>query len=133
MSLGENVRSLRHSKGWSQAQLSEYSGIRIQHLSRIEQDQGDLKISTVYKLIDAFGCTANALLMNPTPGTKSGAVLSLIFNRVSELPEEKQEPLFEILDKYCVACEMEQALTQTPRTLYEAAEAVSMSSKQEEG
>jgi transcriptional regulator with XRE-family HTH domain len=114
MSLGSNIRSLRQHKGWTQGQLSERTRIKVGHLSKLEQDEGDPKVSTLYKLLQAFECTPNALLMDPVEIRAADAILSMVFDRAKSLSDEDKAPLIDVVDKYCVACEMSDALKQTP-------------------
>jgi transcriptional regulator with XRE-family HTH domain len=122
MSLGGNIRRFRQAKGWTQGQLSERTGIKIGHLSKLEQDEGDPKASTLYKLIDALGCTPTGLMATPDPnaeGTAADALLSLIWERVDNLPDKAKQDLIEVLDRFCMGWEMELAVTQTPRKWHE--------------
>ena len=120
MSLGENIRRLRQDKGWTQSQLSDRTGIKIGHISNLEQEEGDPKLSTLYKLIHAFGCTPNALLMDPVEIREADAILSMVFDRALALREEDKQPLIEVIDKYCVACETADALRRTPAAWHRA-------------
>jgi transcriptional regulator with XRE-family HTH domain len=123
MSLGTNIRRLRQGMGWTQGQLSERSGIKVPHISSLEQDEGDPKLSTLYKLIKAFGCTPTGLMTTPDPnatGTATDALLSLIWERVDNLPDKAKRDLIEVLDRFCMGWEMELAVTQTPRKWHEA-------------
>jgi transcriptional regulator with XRE-family HTH domain len=115
MTMGTNIRRLRQDKGWTQGQLSERSGIKVPHISSLEQDEGDPKLSTLYKLMHAFGCTPNALLMDPVQIREADALLHMVFDRALELRDEDKDPLIEVLDKYCVACEMQSALSAKAR------------------
>lgn len=118
MSLGANIRRLRQAKNWTQGQLSERTGIKIGHLSKLEQDEGDPKASTLYKLIDAFECTPT-VLMADIDATKQGdftdGLLAMILERVENLPREAKASLAEVLDRFCMGWEMELAVTQSPR------------------
>ena len=96
MSLGTNLRRLRQAKGWTQGDISDRTGIKVSHVSKLELDEGDPKISTVYKLIQALGCTPTALLADPDPnreGTHADAILSMIWERVDNLPDEAKGDL----------------------------------------
>jgi transcriptional regulator with XRE-family HTH domain len=118
MSLGENIRRLRQAKGWTQGDLSERTGIKVNHLSRLEQDDSDPKVSTLYKLIHALGCTPTGLLSDPDQsqeGTLADARINLIYERIDNLPEKAKMDLVEVLDRFCMGWEMELAVTQTAR------------------
>jgi transcriptional regulator with XRE-family HTH domain len=118
MSLGHNIRQFRQNKGWTQGQLAERTGIKIGHISKLEQDEGDPKASTLYKLIQALGCTPTGLMSDPDTnrmGTEADARLNLIWERVDALPDEAKITLAEVLDRFCMGWEMELAVTQSPR------------------
>jgi transcriptional regulator with XRE-family HTH domain len=111
MSLGGNIRRLRKDKGLSQLQLAELSGIKVAHISRLESDSSDPKLSTIYRLMDALECTPDALLMD---SNKVGmdTVLKSTLERAIKLPEINKRIIIDVVDKYCIACGMEQALSE---------------------
>jgi transcriptional regulator with XRE-family HTH domain len=116
MSLGQNIKRLRQARGWTQGQLSERTGIKIGHLSKLEQDEGDPKASTLYKLLEAFGCTPTNLMADPkTQYGHEAALLAMIWERVEELPDKAKGDLIEVLDRFCMGWEMELTVTQSPR------------------
>ncbi len=111
------VFPLRQGKDWTQGQLSERTGIKIGHLSKLEQDEGDPKASTLYKLIQAFGCTPPALMADwdqRQDGAAADALLSMIWERVDKLPDEAKDDLIRFLDRFCIGWEMELVVTQSP-------------------
>jgi transcriptional regulator with XRE-family HTH domain len=55
-------RRMRRHKGWTQGDLAERAGIKINHVSKLEQDETDPKLSTLYKLMHAFSCSPDSLL-----------------------------------------------------------------------
>lgn len=108
MSFGKNIRRMRQDKGWSQFQLSEKTGIKVNHISRLEQGEGDPKLSTLYKLMDALGCSPDALLMD-VDKMNQDAILKQTLERAMKLPEWQKAAIIEVIDGYCRACGMEQA------------------------
>jgi transcriptional regulator with XRE-family HTH domain len=111
MSLGGNIRRLRKDRGLSQIQLAEASGIKVAHISRLESDSSDPKISTIYKLMEALNCSPDALLMD---SKKVGidSILKSTLERAINLPEVNKRVIVDIVDKYCIACGMEMALSE---------------------
>lgn len=107
MSLGKNIRRMRQDKGWSQVQLSEQTGIRVGHISKLEQDEGDPKLSTLHKLIDALECSADSLLLDVSKMNRN-AILKQTLERALNLPEANKAAIIEVVDGYCRACGMEQ-------------------------
>lgn len=102
MSLGENLKALRKKKGWTQQQLAEVAGIKLTHISTLEKNDSDPKLSTIGKLIEALGCSANDLIV--TPG-KAGisTVLRNYLERTAELPTEDKLLLVRLIDKFMAA------------------------------
>tara|TARA_A200000159_G_C7324943_1_gene340502 strand:- start:856 stop:1293 length:438 start_codon:yes stop_codon:yes gene_type:complete len=72
MSIGENVKALRQRKGLTQSQLAKASGMQLTQVSRIENDDTDAKASTLNKIIQGLGCSANDIFDKP-----SGSKMSL--------------------------------------------------------
>ncbi|MBK9467513.1 MAG: helix-turn-helix domain-containing protein [Gammaproteobacteria bacterium] len=61
------------------------------HISKLERDDDtDPKLSTIYKLMNALGCSADDLLTDGERVGPSGR-LQGAFKRAEELPEERQE------------------------------------------
>ncbi|WP_186342983.1 helix-turn-helix domain-containing protein [Allochromatium palmeri] len=108
MSFGKNVRRMRQDKGWSQYQLSNRTGIKVGHISKLEQDEGDPKLSTLYKLMDALGCSPDSLLMD-VEKMNQDAILKQTLERAMKLTELNKAAIIEVIDGYCRACGMEQA------------------------
>jgi transcriptional regulator with XRE-family HTH domain len=55
--IAQSLRQARKSYGLTQEQVSELSGVHPTEVSRIENGQRDIQISTVFKLAKAFGLT----------------------------------------------------------------------------
>jgi transcriptional regulator with XRE-family HTH domain len=52
--IGVMIKEERKLKSMTKAQLAKKTGIKKSVISKIENEQGDLKLSTIYKLIE-FG------------------------------------------------------------------------------
>lgn len=52
--LGQRIRALRQSKGWSQELLARKGNLSPSSISAIERGELDLTIKTLCKLSDAF-------------------------------------------------------------------------------
>ncbi len=53
-SIGDNIRSLRHKRGYSQEKLSELAGINAKYLGEIERGEKNPTASVIYKLASAL-------------------------------------------------------------------------------
>ena len=57
MSFGENLRRLRRDKGLTQAELGKLADMKITHMSKLENDTGDPKLSTLGEIFNSKGWT----------------------------------------------------------------------------
>jgi transcriptional regulator with XRE-family HTH domain len=63
MSIAGNIKQRREAKRWTQAELSEKSGIVSQAMiSRIEKGEDNAKIDTLRGIAAALGCSVVDLL-----------------------------------------------------------------------
>lgn len=102
MSIGENLKRIRRDKGWTQSELANHCGIRLGQISKIERNETDPKLSTIYAIIKALECTPNALLMDVSK-TSLDAIMEIALERMHKLPDEDKEHLLAVIDKYCIA------------------------------
>ncbi|EKO3679029.1 helix-turn-helix transcriptional regulator [Vibrio metschnikovii] len=102
MSIGENLKRIRRDKGWTQSELANNCGIRLGQISKIERNETDPKLSTIYAIIKALECTPNALLMDVSK-TSLDAIMEIALERMQKLPDEDKEHLLAVIDKYCIA------------------------------
>jgi len=106
MSIGENLKRLRRDKGWTQGELSKNCGIRLGQISKIERNETDPKLSTIYALTNALESTPNALLSDVNK-TSLDTLFAIALERVQKLPEEDKNILLAVIDKYCIAKSMQ--------------------------
>jgi transcriptional regulator with XRE-family HTH domain len=59
---GENVRRARHERGWTQEDLSGRTGLAVVQISRIERGKREIRLTTLIRLLEAFGVPPEALL-----------------------------------------------------------------------
>jgi len=103
MSLATNLTRLRRLKAWTQGQLSDASGVKIGHISKLERGSDtNPTLQTIYKLMNALGCSADELLMDKEQVGPTGQ-LQGVLKRAEELPEEKQAIVIDVVDAYCTA------------------------------
>lgn len=102
MSIGENLKRLRRDKGWTQSELANACGIRLGQISKIERNETDPKLSTIYALMKALDCTPNALLSDFNQ-TSLDAIMAIALERVQKLPDSDKEVLLAVIDNYCIA------------------------------
>ena len=62
---GRNVRAARLAKGWTQEDLSAATGLATVQISRVERGRREVRLTTLLRLRDALGVSADALLEDP--------------------------------------------------------------------
>lgn len=102
MRIGNNLKRLRQEAGLTQKELSAITGIKLAHLSKIERDVTDPKLSTIAKLIEALDCTANSLLFDKDNMTAS-SVLRVAMEKVDNLTDEDKQAALRVIEALCVA------------------------------
>jgi len=115
MALGDNLKQLRKEKGLTQGDLSELSGIKLAHISKLERSESDPKLSTIEKLIKALDCTADRLLFDQSTSGLNGW-LKHSLEAAKTLPARDKATLIEIIDKYVLANRLKTALEEANPT-----------------
>ena len=62
MSLANNIKTLRESKGFQQKQVAIEIGLGISHYNKIENGQREASVDMLDKLAKLYGCDLKALL-----------------------------------------------------------------------
>lgn len=109
MPIGENLKRLRRDKKWTQGELSDKCGIRLGQISKIERNDTDPKLSTIYSIINALECTPNALL-NDVSKTNVDSLLAMVLERVQSLDGDDKRTILDVIDNYCTARNMQHLL-----------------------
>ncbi len=69
--VGQNIRSLRHIKGWSQEDVSKRLGISVPAFSKIETSVTDVNLSRLQQIAAVFEISVVQLITLNEPGTVS--------------------------------------------------------------
>lgn len=117
MAIGENIKRLRRDKHWTQGDLADKSGIKIGHISKLERNESDPKLSTLYKLMNALECNANSVL-NDVNNTNLDGLFEMALERAQSLPEREKNILLDVIDKYCIAVSMQGLMEENSKTLF---------------
>ena len=59
---GRNVRAARRAKGWTQEDLAAETGLAVVQVSRIERGVREVRLTTILRLLSAFGVEAGELI-----------------------------------------------------------------------
>ena len=61
VSIGNRIKEIRKSKGWTQAKLAEQSGIEPSNISHIERAATKLSLPTMVNIANALGVTLDEI------------------------------------------------------------------------
>ncbi len=86
--IGENIRSFRKRRGFTQERLAERADISTIHLSHIETGAVTMSLDCLIKLCGALGATPNALLLGSYKAC-SDSVSDLLSEQVGDLSAEE--------------------------------------------
>ncbi len=111
---GQRLRRVRIEKGLSQLQVAEKAGIHNTHLSRYEKDGSRPNGSTLMRLADALGVTADFLMDGPTDSLAADRLndieLLRLFEQMDRLPDDKKEHVKFLLASVIRNHQLEEAL-----------------------
>jgi len=102
MSIGANLKRIRRDKGLTQGELAEKSKLGLNLISRLERDATDPRLSSLYKLMNALDCSADALISDE--GNSSlPTLLKTQIERITVLPADDQKVVIKMIDNYSKA------------------------------
>jgi transcriptional regulator with XRE-family HTH domain len=67
---GETIRAIRKSKGWSQEELAEASGLHRTYIGSIERGEQNVSLKNIKRLADALGVPIANLFASPARARK---------------------------------------------------------------
>ena len=106
MSLGQEIKKQRKLRGWTQAELSEESGIDVRNLSRYETDTVQPRKKTLAKLAEIFDVPLEELLELSATTSQQIDIpdpeLYEQFQQIAELNEEDRSALKRIIQAVLV-------------------------------
>ena len=112
MALGENLKHLRKLAGLTQGDLADIAGMKLGHISKLERNETDAKVSTIHKLMEALNCSANDLLH-----VKGEAGLSQMIERAisaaESLPARDKATLLSVVERFVLASQITAAVRST--------------------
>lgn len=90
MNIGERIKQLRDSAGYSQNKLAEWAGISQTHLRRVELGQADITVGHLRLICDALGISLKDFF-NISDDTED------IASAISNLSPKQKQLLIEFL------------------------------------
>ncbi len=102
MSFGNNLKRLRRDAGLTQGELAEKCYIRLGHISKLERNLGDPKLSSIKKLAKALNVSHESLTMDPNESGLSGIARALV-ERIENLPDDRKAIIIDVVDNYCAS------------------------------
>ena len=100
MSFGDNLKRIRNNRGMTQGDLEEKSWVRMTNIYKMERNQTEPNLSTIYKLMDAIDCDANSLLFDSRKISTTG-VMKEAMKEAEKLDEDDQKIIIKIIEKFC--------------------------------
>ena len=91
-SVGKNIRTLRHQRGWSQEDVANRLGISIPAFSKIETGVTDVNLSRLEQIANAFEVNIVSLLSSGEDESMPG-ITPLIDSLKRQLAENEAEIL----------------------------------------
>jgi putative transcriptional regulator len=70
--IGERIRELRAERAWSQDELVRRSGLSKGTIQNLETGRHDPRLSSLYRLAEAFGVAVHALMAGHPGGLHDG-------------------------------------------------------------
>jgi transcriptional regulator with XRE-family HTH domain len=106
MSIGSALKRLRGQRGLTQEQLSKLTGIKVGHISKLEKNEGDPKLSTINKLISALKCSADELIFDEVEADLPQR-LRFYISKLEKLPEAYQNIVVSIIRSLVITSEID--------------------------
>jgi transcriptional regulator with XRE-family HTH domain len=94
--IGENIRMIRKSKGLSQEQLSELSGVHHVYIGSVERGERNISIMHLSKIADALDVELYELLLR---NKESDNIINAIALLVSQKNKNEQQMALDILSR----------------------------------
>ncbi|MCG8338100.1 MAG: helix-turn-helix domain-containing protein [Proteobacteria bacterium] len=99
--LPAKIKQFRESKGWSQGQLANETGIHIKQISKYERGISFPTVDVLIKLVQAFGIALDDLVFDDRHATLDEITnpdLLKRFEEIGKLDKKSQEALITIMD-----------------------------------
>ena len=97
--VGNQIRKIRQSLGWTQEQVAERIEKSLIFYSRIELGQAGMSFQTLLDICFVFGVTPDEILLEPQ-SEETLANVEWIAKRMSALPAKRQQTAIELFKLY---------------------------------
>jgi len=113
MSLEDNIRAVRKTKGWSQRVLAEHIESDASYVNRVEAGKINPSIGSLTKIADALGCTIDQLVRNNDIDVQvNDKPINERIRLIEELEEEDKSVLFHMINTMLTNKRMRELLKQ---------------------
>ena len=111
MSIGENIKYIRKSKGLTQKELAEKIGVTDSAITKYEKGDREPNWKTLNKIAEALGVTINDLVKNEEKASNKNSIGIRFLDR-NKLPDKKEQivKIFEELYEFINATNDENQL-----------------------
>ncbi|EHX2144240.1 helix-turn-helix transcriptional regulator [Escherichia albertii] len=97
MPFAETLRTLRHARNLTQAQLAELAGVTPLQIRRYEAGEAQPMLPAIHGLAVALQCSADALVFGTEADAASDTPLSCQIAAIAALPIDAQQKIQETL------------------------------------
>lgn len=97
--IGNRIRELRKSKGYTQAQLAEYVGIHEKHISRLESGKYFPSFESMIKIFKVLDYDLNSILCKTECVVKDNPVKKKILKIINNASERELKFFLGILNQ----------------------------------
>lgn len=94
--VGDRVRQLRKSKGWTLDDLSNASGLHPSSISQVERGERNLTLQNLSKLADGLEVAPYQFLLTPDHKIQTEGANTFLEEMFDEIPEDREETICEI-------------------------------------
>ena len=91
--IGNRIRDLRETEGYTQDYLAELSEISSKYLYEIETGKKGLSTKVLYRIVSALHTSADYILFGDRDNMLANEILSIIY----DMDEEQQKKMIKIL------------------------------------
>lgn len=95
LQLGDRIRACRLQKGWTQADLAEYSDCNVSYMGSIERGERTPSFLFLYRLCHALDLPMDTLVQHLVPTNSDSQFPEKVYSLVSKLPVEKQKAFYQ--------------------------------------
>lgn len=98
--IGDRIRNLRTSKGWSQEELAHRANLHPSHMGRLERGEENVTLESLEKVTSALGTTLEELfrVLGNASEYRDTSVLFSIISKLNSRSVDDQKVVLKLID-----------------------------------